>query len=152
MNRSRQRVEVLRQIAGIRAISTRLAEAKCVAANRDVVIAQDKQQLEQRYLRDAVSGWEGVMLSPRFDPDSSVFWGHAINQAVSQVDVAANEVADRRAVLEQSEKHMAGMIANDRCADALLSKARKKHLSESENRYLAEQSDQITRSEMRRCQ
>jgi hypothetical protein len=151
MSRSRRRVEELRQISGIRAISARLAEAKCVAATQDLAIAHDKMKLEQSSLRDAVSGWESVMLSPCFNPGSSVFWGHAINQAVSQVDVADSVAAKCIGVLDQSKKHMAGMIANKRCSDILYSKALKRYLNEHENRLLAEQADQITRSEVQRC-
>jgi hypothetical protein len=150
MSRSRQRVEALRQISGIRAVSAKLAEAKCVAANRDVLAAQDKQQLKQEHLRDAVSGWEGTMVSPRFDPESTIFWGHAINIAASEADLAASEAAQCGAILKHAERHMAGAIANKKCADTLLSKAQKKHFNDSENRHLAEQADQITRSEMHR--
>jgi hypothetical protein len=150
MSRSRQRVEVLRQISAIREISKRLAEAKCVAANRDAMLAKDKQQQQQDYLNEAVSGWEDAMAAQYFDPDGTIFWGHAINQASLAVDVAASDTEQCAAILEHAEKHMAGMIANVRSADTLLTKARKKYSYDVENRHLAEQADQITRLEMRR--
>ena len=150
MSRSRQRVEILRQISGIRAISARLAEAKCVAANQEIVIAHDKHKKQQDHLQDAIGGWQGAISAAHFDPESLIFWGHAINQAVLNVELAGSDVNRCNANLKHAERHLAGMIANEGCAETLLAKARKKHFNDVENRHLAEQADQITRSEMRR--
>lgn len=150
MSRSRRRVETLASIAGIRAIAARLAEAKCVAADRDVVAAKDKQQQQQDHLQLTISGWEGAIGAPTFDPESNGFWGHAINKAVAGVENAGDNVAQKTGVLNETRSQLSAMIANERCADSLLSKARKKRFSEIEDRHLAEQADRITRLEMRR--
>lgn len=150
MSRSRRRVESLASIAGIRTIAARLAEAKCVAADRDVVAAKDKQLQQQHHLHLTVGGWEGAIAASKFDPASNAFWGHAINMAVSEVETARNHVAQKNGVLNEARSQLSAMIANERCADLLLSKARKKRLSEIEDRHLAEQADRITRLEMRR--
>jgi hypothetical protein len=150
MSRSRRRVETLASISGIRAIAARLAEAKCVAANRDVVAAKDKQQQQQDHLHLTVSGWEGAIAASTFDPASNAFWGHAINKAVAEVEAAADNVAQKDGVLNEARSQLSVKIANERCAGSLLSKARKKRFSEIEDRHLAEQADRITRQEMGR--
>jgi hypothetical protein len=150
MSRSRRRVETLASIAGIRAVAARLAEAKCVAADRDVVAAKDKQQQRQDHLQRTVSGWEGAIAASTFDPASNAFWGHAINKAVTEVEAAGDNVAQKNGVLNEARSQLSVVIANQRCADSLLSKARNKRFSEIEDRHLAEQADRITRLDMRR--
>jgi hypothetical protein len=150
MSRSRRRVETLASIAGIRAIAARLAEAKCVAADRDVVAAKRKQKQQQDHLELTVSGWERAIGASTFDPASNGFWGHAINNSVAEVEIAGDNVAQKNGVLNRDRSQLSVMIANERCAHSLLSKARKKRLSEIEDRHLAEQADRITRLEMRR--
>jgi hypothetical protein len=148
MSRSHRRVETLASIAGIRAIAARLAETKCVAADRDVVAAKENQQQQQDHLHITVSGWEGTISESTFDPASNALWGHAINKAVAEVEAARDNVAKKNGVLNDARSHMSTMIANERCADSLLSKARKRRSRELEDRHLAEQADRITRLEM----
>lgn len=150
MSRSRKRVETLASIAAIRAVAARLAEAKCVAADRDVIAAKNKQQHQQDHLHLTVRGWEDAISASTFDPANNAFWGYAINKAVAEVETAGDDVAQKDSILSEARTHMSAMIANEQCADSLLSKARKKRFRELEDGHLAEQADRITRLDMHR--
>lgn len=145
MNRSRKKVEVLRQIANVRTISVKLAEAQCIAANQTLANAQNSRERLLEKLGAVKDGWAGAVSDSNFNPENVYFWSYAINQAASSAEKAATKSERCLAELNQVKEHMAIMVANEQCAQALLAKATKKHSKDIEEKHLAELSDQITR-------
>jgi hypothetical protein len=146
MSRSRQRVDALRQICGLRDVAAKLAGAVHVAAANGVKLAAQRKVAKEDSLRETVSGWEQTVAATRFDPQSALFWGHAINNAVSEVQGADGDLARCNESAAQAERKMARCVAEQQCADSLLVKSVRKHQAAIEDRSMAELADRFTRA------